>query len=139
MIRIQTVTTRSAFRERSCGHLASTENVYELAKQREMKKRSGDGGRNERVANQRSGAALAGVTNTDRQTASAVTRRPAKMPPPAGRRLKHEARRLAAVAFLLETVNPAVSLNPTMVACGQLKLATTSLTDSHHELSTIQS
>jgi hypothetical protein len=41
------------------------------------------------------------------------------------------------VAFLLETINAAVSLNPTMVACGQLKLATTSLSDSHHELRTI--
>jgi hypothetical protein len=41
------------------------------------------------------------------------------------------------VAFLPETINAAVTLNPTMVASGQLKLATTSLTDSHHELRTI--
>src|ERR1043166_7572866 len=37
------------------------------------------------------------------------------------------------VAFLLEPINAAVSLNPTMVSWGQLKRPTTSLTDSHHE------
>ena len=96
------------------------------------------GGRNERVASQRSGAAVAGVTNADRQTASAVTRRPAKNA--AARREKVKARSEAprGVAFLLETINAAVSLNLTIVAGGQLKLATTSLTDLHHELRTIQ-
>src|ERR1043165_7319939 len=96
------------------------------------------GGRNERVASQRSGAAVAGVTNADRQTASAVTRRPAKMPPPGGRRVEAQTEVPRGLAFLLETINAAVSLNLTIVAGGQLKLATTSLTDLHHELRTIQ-
>jgi hypothetical protein len=72
-------------------------------------------GRNERVASQRSGAALAGVTNADRQTASAVTLRPAKMPPPGGEKVKARTKAPRGVAFLLEPTNAAVSLNPTMV------------------------
>jgi hypothetical protein len=65
VIRIQTVTTRSAFHERSLRASSEHGECYELTKQRRVKKRSEDGGRNERVASQRSGAALAGVTNTD--------------------------------------------------------------------------
>jgi len=59
VIRIQTVTTRSAFRERILRASGEHGECYELAKQRRVNKRSEDGGRNERVASQRSGAALA--------------------------------------------------------------------------------
>jgi hypothetical protein len=56
------------------------------------------------------------------------------MLPARRKKVKARSEALAAWPFLLETINAAVSLNSTMVACGQLKLATTSLTDSHHEL-----
>ena len=65
VIRIRTVTTSSAFSERRFRASGEHGECYELARQRRVK-RSKDGGRNERVASQRSGAALAGVTDIDR-------------------------------------------------------------------------
>jgi len=67
VIRIRTVTMRGALRELSLRASGEHAECYELAKCRQVNKLSEEGGRNERVASQRSGAALAGVTNADRQ------------------------------------------------------------------------